>query len=127
MKESVKRQTHIIDAKGKSLGRLASQIALLLRGKHKPNFAPHKDIGDFVVVKNFSKVKFTGKKLEQKIYYRHSGYLGGLKEIKLKDLLKKNPEKVLKKAVLGMLPKNKLARRMIKRLKIENNDKNSLN
>lgn len=116
---SIKRETHIIDAQGKSLGRLASEIAILLQGKHKPDFAPHKDIGDFVIVKNFEKVKFTGKKLKKKKYFRHSGYLGGLKEETLEELLKKDPFLVLRKAVLGMLPKNKLRKKMIKRLKLE--------
>jgi large subunit ribosomal protein L13 len=113
------RKVHIIDATNKSLGRLASQIALLLRGKQKSEFAPHKEVGDFVLVKNVSKMKITGKKLERKKYYRHSGYLGGLKEIPLKKLFESNPAQVLKKAVFGMLPKNKLRSRQIKRLKIE--------
>jgi large subunit ribosomal protein L13 len=115
----MKRKTHTIDATGKALGRLASEIAILLLGKHKPDFAPYKDIGDFVVVKNFDKVRFTGKKLKNKIYFRHSGYLGGLKKEPLERLLKRDPEKVLKRAVLGMLAKNKLRARQIKRLKIE--------
>jgi large subunit ribosomal protein L13 len=112
------RKTHNIDATNKILGRLASQIAVLLRGKHKPDFAPHKDIGDFVVVKNIDKIKFSGKKMNQKIYYHHSGYLGGLKEISLEKLFKEKPDVVLKKAVFGMLPKNKLRAKQIKRLKI---------
>jgi large subunit ribosomal protein L13 len=112
------RKTHNIDATNKILGRLASQIAVLLRGKHKPDFAPHKDIGDFVVVKNVDKIKFSGKKMNQKIYYHHSGYLGGLKEISLEKLFKEKPDVVLKKAVFGMLPKNKLRAKQIKRLKI---------
>jgi len=115
----MRRQTHIIDASGKVLGRLASEIAILLRGKHKPNFVPYKDMGDFVVVKNVEKLKFTGKKLEQKKYYRHSGYIGGLKEIPLQRLFQTRPEEVLRKAVWGMLPKNKLRKKQIKRLKIE--------
>jgi large subunit ribosomal protein L13 len=119
MEKEIKRETHIIDAANKSLGRLATEVAVLLQGKHKPDYAPYKDIGDFVVVKNFDKVKFTGKKFENKIYYHHSGYLGGLKEIPLWRLFKKDPAKVLRKAVLGMLPKNKLRSRMIKRLKVE--------
>jgi large subunit ribosomal protein L13 len=96
---------------------LASKIAILLRGKHKPNFVSHKDMGDFVVVKNVEKIKFSGKKKEQKKYYHHSGYLGGLKEKPLKTLFEENPEKVLEKAVYGMLPKNKLRAKQIKRLK----------
>jgi len=113
----MKRETHTIDATNKVLGRLASEITILLRGKNKPDFAPYKDIGDFVVVKNVEKLKFTGKKIDQKKYYRHSGYLGGLREIPLKKLLKERPAEVLRKAVWGMLPKNKLRAKMIKRLK----------
>jgi len=115
----MKRKTHTIDATGKVLGRLAAQIAILLRGKHKPDFVPYKDMGDFVVVKNVGKLKITGKKMEQKKYFRHTGYLGGVKEISLKQLFKENPAEVLRKAVFGMLPKNKLRAKMIKRLKIE--------
>ncbi len=113
----MKRETHTIDATNKVLGRLASEIAILLRGKNKPGFAPYKDIGDFVVIKNIEKLKFTGKKIDQKKYYRHSGYLGGLREIPLKKLFKEKPAEVLRKAVWGMLPKNKLRAKMIKRLK----------
>ncbi|MCK4454033.1 50S ribosomal protein L13 [Candidatus Parcubacteria bacterium] len=115
----MERNTHTIDATDKVLGRLATQIAVLLRGKHKPDFVPYKDMGDFVVVKNVDKIKITGKKMEQKVYYHHSGFLGGLKETPLKKLLKEKPEEVLKKAVFGMLPKNKLRSKIIKRLKIK--------
>lgn len=115
----MKRETHTIDAANKVLGRLATEIAVLLRGKHKPEFVPYKDIGDFVVIKNASQIRFTGKKMEKKIYYQHSGYLGGLKEISLKKLFEKDPAEVLKKAVWGMLPKNKLRPEQIKRLKVE--------
>ena len=115
----MERKTHTIDAAGKILGRLATEIAVLLRGKHKSDFAPYKDMGDVVIVKNVAQLKFTGKKMEQKKYYSHSGYLGGLKEMPLKKLFAKNPGEVLKKAVFGMLPKNKLRAKMIKRLKIE--------
>jgi len=115
----MKRESHTIDATGKVLGRLAAQIAILLRGKHKPNFLPYKDMGDFVIVRNVEKLKITGKKMEQKKYFTHSGYLGGWKEIPLKILLEKDPAKVFKKAVFGMLPKNRLRAKMIKRLKIE--------
>lgn len=115
----IKRETHIIDAKGKSLGRLASQIAILLQGKHKPEWKPHLDIGDFVVVKNIKEVKITGKKMAQKKYYHHSGYPGGLKETPLEKLFQQKPGEVLRKAVMGMLPKNKLRRNFIKRLKVE--------
>lgn len=114
----MERETHTIDAAGKVLGRLATEIAVLLRGKHKTNFQPNKDIGDFVIAKNVDKMKITGKKLEQKKYYRHSGYLGHLKEIPLKKVFVETPAKVLKKAVYGMLPKNKLRPEQIKRLKI---------
>lgn len=115
----MERQTHTIDATGKILGRLAVEIAVLLRGKNKTNFAPYKDIGDFVVIKNAGKIIISGQKLEQKKYYRHSGYPGGLKEISMKSVFEKNPSEVLRKAVLGMLPKNRLRDPMIKRLKFE--------
>ena len=113
----MERKTHTIDANGKVLGRLATKIAVILRGKQKPDFAPYKDIGDVVVVKNAEKIRITGKKIEQKKYYHHSGYLGGLKEKPLKTILKEEPSEALRKAVFGMLPKNKLRARMIKRLK----------
>ena len=115
----MKRKTHMIDATGKVLGRLASEVAILLRGKHKPDFVPYKDIGDFVTVKNIKNLKITGKKMEQKEYFRHSGFLGGVKLTPLKKLFKANPAEVFKKAVYGMLPKNKLRAKMIKRLKAE--------
>ena len=101
------------------MGRLASQIALLLRGKDRPDFAPHKDEGGFVAVKNVGKMKISGKKMDQKKYYSHSGYLGGLKEMPMKKLFERSPGEVLKRAVFGMLPKNKLRAIMIKRLKFE--------
>ena len=115
----MERKTHPIDATGKVLGRLAAEIAILLRGKNKTSFAPYKDIGDFVIVKNVEKIKLTGKKAKQKIYYRHSGFLGGLKEMPLGKLFKGRPAEVFKKAVFGMLPKNKLRNRQIKRLKFD--------
>ncbi|MEK7519313.1 MAG: 50S ribosomal protein L13 [Patescibacteria group bacterium] len=115
----MKNQTHIIDATGKPLGRLATQIVIILRGKNKTDFLPHKDMGDFVVVKNIRKVKLTGKKLEKKKYYHHSGYMGGLKEIPMEKVFKNNPGEVLREAVFGMLPKNKLRAKQIKKLKIE--------
>lgn len=115
----MEQKTHTIDASGKVLGRLAAEIAVLLRGKHKPNFVPYKDMGDIVIVKNVEKLKFTGKKMEQKKYYHHSGYLGGLKEIPLKKLFETAPAEVLKKAIFGMLPRNKLRSGMMKHLKIE--------
>lgn len=113
---SIERQTHTIDAEGKSLGRMATEIAVLLRGKQRPTYMHHKDEGDFVIVKNLDKVRITGKKLEDKIYYRHSTYLGHLK----KTPMKKIPlEKVLRMAVMGMLPKNRLRAEQIKRLTVE--------
>jgi len=115
----MKRETHTIDAAGQPLGRLAVEIAVLLRGKHRPDFMPNKDAGDFVIIKNIEKIKFTGKKFDKKIYYHHTGYLGGLKETPLKTLFEKDPDRVLRKAVFGMLPKNKLRAKQIKRLKTE--------
>ncbi len=117
-KENVIRDWWIIDAKDKTLGRLASRIAIILRGKHKPEFTPHIDNGDFVIVINADKVRLTGKKVEQKLYRHHSGYPGGLKEIPLSKKMKKDPEGVIIHAVSGMLPKNKLGRKMIKKLKV---------
>lgn len=113
------RNTHTIDAANQRLGRLAVQIALLLRGKNKLDFAPHKDAGDFVVVKNIEKIKFSGKKEQQKTYYRHSGYLGSLKSKTLGEVFAKRPSQVLRDAVFGMLPKNKLRTEQINRLRIE--------
>jgi len=115
----MKRETHKIDATDRPLGRLAVEVSLLLRGKNKPDWAPNKEDGDFVVVENFSKVKLTGKKREQKMYYQHSGFIGGLTEIPLEKLWKEKPDQVLVRAVLGMMPKNKLRARQIKRLKVE--------
>lgn len=115
----MQRQIHTIDATDKVLGRLASEIVILLRGKNKADFMPHKDEGATVIIKNVKGLKITGKKLEQKKYYRHSGYLGSLRETPLKKIFNTKPEEVLKEAVLGMLPKNKLRAKMIKRLKFE--------
>ena len=115
----MKRQTHTIDAQGKVLGRLATEIAVLLRGKQKVNFRPNQDMGDFVIVKNVEKIKVTGKKMEKKKYYHHSGYLGGLKETPLKKLFERSPAEVLRRAVYGMLPTNKLRAEQIKRLKFQ--------
>ncbi len=115
----IKRETHIIDAKNQVLGRLASKISVLLRGKHKECFVPNKDVGDFVIVENIDRILVTGKKMDNKIYYRHTGYLGGLKQKTFRELFKQNPEQVLKKAVFGMLPKNRLRPKQIKRLKIK--------
>ncbi len=113
----MERETHKIDAKNKAPGRLASKIAILLRGKNKPSFEPHRDMGDEVVVENVEEMKITGKKLKQKKYYKHSGYPGGLKEKSMEELMESNPEEILKRAVFGMLPKNKLRANQIKRLK----------
>lgn len=112
-------ETHIIDATNKSPGRLAAHIAGLLYGKHKPDFAPHKDAGDQVLVRNVAKMKITGRKADQKKYRRHSGYPGGLKEQTLGKLLKDKPEEVLKEAVWGMLPPNRLRKIIVKKLRFE--------
>lgn len=120
-KTTVDRATHIIDATNAILGRLASHIAKLLMGKHKSQFAYNKDVGDYVVVKNIKKLKFTGSKLLKKIYYTHSGYIGSLRKITLKEKFNKNPAEVLREAVLNMLPKNRLRKHFIKRLKFDNN------
>ena len=117
-KEDVTRDWYLVDVDSKVLGRVATQIANVLRGKNKPTFTPSVDTGDFVIVVNAEKIALTGKKLSDKTYYSHSGYVGGLKEISAGKLLDKKPEDLLKKAVKGMLPKNKLARHMLKKLKI---------
>ncbi len=114
----IEREWFVVDADGKALGRLASKIAQVIRGKHKPIFTPHVDTGDFVIVINADRVKLTGNKWKQKKYYRHSGYPGGLTEITYDELLKKDPEFIIKKAVKGMLPHNKLGDKMIKKLKV---------
>lgn len=116
-KKAIKRETHILDATNQSLGRLASRIALLLQGKNKSNYVPYWDQGDEVIVKNVDQIRWTGSKLEQKKYYRYSGYPGGLKVKKISDLWQKNPAEVLRRAIWQMLPKNKLRKEMIKRLK----------
>lgn len=108
----------LVDADGAILGRLASQVAARLRGKHNPAFTPHVDTGDSVIVINAGKIKLTGNKMEQKTYYRHSGYVGGIKSITARKLMEKSPEEVIRKAVKGMLPKNSLGRQMFKKLKV---------
>lgn len=113
---TIERKWYVVDADGKTLGRLASEIAKVLRGKHKPIFTPHIDTGDYVIVINAEKIKVTGRKLDQKIYYRHSGYVGGLKETTLKEMLARHPERVVRYAVKGMLPKGPLGRQMYKKL-----------
>jgi len=117
-KEDIKQDWWIIDAKDEILGRLASKAASILRGKHKADFTPHLDNGDFVIIINADKVKLTGKKEEQKLYRRHSGYIGGLKEIPFKTKKEKDPEGIIMSAVSGMLPKNRLGRKLIKKLKV---------
>ena len=113
---TIERQWYVVDATGYTLGRLSSEIAKVLRGKNKPQDTPHIDTGDFVVVVNAEKIKVTGKKLDQKIYYHHSDYVGGMKETTLREMLDKKPEKVIELAVKGMLPKGPLGRDMIKKL-----------
>lgn len=117
-KEEIKRKWYIIDAKGKVLGKVAVKAATILRGKHKPIYTPHIDTGDYVIIINASQVVLTGKKLEQKYYRRHSGYPGGLKSIRYDRLLGEKPKKVIELAVKGMLPKTKLGRAMIKKLRV---------
>jgi large subunit ribosomal protein L13 len=114
----VQRDWYVVDAEGQVLGRLATQIATLLRGKHKPTFTPSLDGGDFVVVVNAEKIRVTGHKSEQKMYYRHSGYPGGLREIPYKEMLRKHPQRILYFAVKGMLPKNRMGRQLLKKLRI---------
>jgi large subunit ribosomal protein L13 len=114
----VERKWYVIDAKGKTLGRLASEVARLLRGKHKPQFTPHVDTGDFVIVINASQIELTGKKLQKKIYYRHSRYPGGLKAITAGDLRATRPDRMIEWAVKGMLPKGSLGRQQFKKLKV---------
>ena len=115
----MERKIHTIDATGKVLGRLATEVAVLLRGKDNPGFLLYKDAGDDVIIKNIEKIIISGKKMDQKKYYHHSGYPGGLKEVSMKKIFNKNPSEILKKAVLGMLPKNRLRPQQIKRLKFE--------
>lgn len=114
----IQRQWHVIDATDVVLGRLASQAATLLRGKHKPVYAPHVDTGDYVIIVNAEKVHLSGNKRTQKLAYRHSGYPGGLRSVRYDDLLKKHPERAVEKAIKGMLPKNTLGRQMFSKLKV---------
>jgi large subunit ribosomal protein L13 len=114
----VERAWYVVDAEGQNLGRLASSVASILRGKHKPIFNPAVDCGDYVIVLNADKIEVTGRRLDQKKYYRHSLYIGGLKEITLRDQLQQHPERVIESAVRGMLPKNALGRKMFKKLKV---------
>jgi len=116
--EDVQRDWYVVDASGQTLGRLAARVASVLRGKHKPVYSPSVDAGDFVIVVNAEKVQVTGRKLDQKMYYRHSGYPGGLKEITLRNLLQQHPTRVIEHAVRGMLPKNRLGRQVFRHLKV---------
>jgi large subunit ribosomal protein L13 len=116
--DQIEREWYVVDAADQTLGRLATRIARILRGKHKPIYTPHLDCGDYVIVVNAEKVNVTGRKLDQKMYYRHSGYPGGFKSISLGDQLQKHPERVIQAAVRGMLPKTKLGRQMSKKLKV---------
>ncbi|VAW58292.1 LSU ribosomal protein L13p (L13Ae) [hydrothermal vent metagenome] len=116
--ETVKRDWYVVDADGKTLGRMATEIARRLRGKHKPEYTPHVDTGDYIVVINAEKVKVTGNKTSDKIYYSHTGFPGGIKEISFEKLIAKKPEMVIEKAVKGMLPKNPLGRAMYRKLKV---------
>ena len=115
---TIERKWYVVDATGYTLGRLASEVAKVLRGKNKPQFTPHVDTGDYVIVVNAEKIKVTGKKMNQKIYYNHSEYVGGMKETTLAELLAKKPEKVIELAVKGMLPKGPMGRDMIKKLHV---------
>ena len=121
-KSEIERKWYIIDAAEKPLGRVATEAAKLLRGKHKPTYTPNLDTGDHVIILNASKVVLTGKKLDQKIYRRHSGYIGGMKETTARDLLNKSPEKMMMHAVKGMLPHNSLGRQMLKKLRVYANN-----
>ena len=116
--DKIERKWYVVDAEGCTLGRLASGVASVLRGKNKPQFTPHVDTGDYVIVVNADKIKVTGKKMDQKIYYNHSDYVGGMKETTLKEMMAKKPEKVVELAVKGMLPKGPLGRTMIKKLHV---------
>jgi large subunit ribosomal protein L13 len=116
--QDIERDWYVIDAQGQTLGRLATRVATILRGKNKPLYTPHVDCGDYVIVVNAEKIHVTGQKMTQKKYYRHSGYPGGLKEVTLRDQLQKFPNRVIEAAVRGMLPKNRLGRRMFKKLKV---------
>lgn len=117
-KTEVTKKWYVVDADGMVVGRLASRVASVLRGKHKPIYTPHVDTGDYVIVVNAEKVRFTGNKLEKKVYYHHTGYPGGIKKEMAKDIMKTSPERIIISAVRGMLPKNSLGRRQLKKLKV---------
>tara|TARA_B100001971_G_scaffold25256_1_gene19729 strand:- start:17 stop:445 length:429 start_codon:yes stop_codon:yes gene_type:complete len=116
--DEVERHWYLVDATNKTLGRLSTEIANRLRGKHKPIYTPHVDTGDYIVVVNASKIRVTGNKMTDKIYYKHSGYIGNMKSMNLETMLEKNPERVIMKSVKGMLPKNKLGNAMLKKLRV---------
>ena len=119
----IERRWYVVDAQGKTLGRLATKIAHILRGKHKPSFSPHLDVGDFVIVVNAEKIRVTGNKLAAKMYYHYTGYFGGLRSVVLGDQLQRHPDRVIIHAVKGMLPKNHLGRAMLRKLKVYKGDK----
>ena len=116
--DEVERHWYLVDATNKTLGRLSTEIASRLRGKHKPIYTPHVDTGDYIVVVNASKIRVTGNKMTDKVYYKHSGYIGNMKSMNLETMLEKNPERVIMKSVKGMLPKNKLSNAMLKKLRV---------
>jgi large subunit ribosomal protein L13 len=116
--KEIERQWFVVDATNEVLGRLATEVARILRGKHKPRYTPHADLGDHVVVINAEKIKVTGRKAEQKIYYRHTGYAGGIRSSSYKEVMDKHPERILRKAIWGMLPHNPLGRQMFKKLRV---------
>jgi large subunit ribosomal protein L13 len=116
--KDIQREWWVVDAEGKTLGRLASQVAHILKGKHKPSYAPHMDVGDFVIITNCDKIRVTGRRMDDKMYYRHTGYHGGLRTTSLRDMLDRRPERVLELAIKRMLPKNRLGRQMYRKLKV---------
>lgn len=116
--ETVERKWYVVDAAGQTLGRLATEVATVLRGKHKPTYTPHVDCGDHVIIINAEQIKMTGKKLDQKVYRKHSGYVGGLKEVSAREMLEKHPDRIIMLAVKGMLPKNSLGRKMLTKLRV---------
>lgn len=116
--KEVPKKWYVIDAQDKILGRLLTRVAMIVRGKNKPQFTPNADTGDFVIIINADKIKFTGNKLDQKTYYRHSGHISGLKSVKADDLMKKYPQRVIQNALKGMLPKNRLGRKLFKKVKV---------
>lgn len=122
-KSEIKRNWHLLDGRGKILGRIAAQAAVIIRGKHKKNYTPNIEMGDFVVIINAKLIKYSGKRIEQKEYFRHSGYPGGLKSVSLKGLKKVDPTEPIRRAIIGMIPNNRLKQEQVKRIKIYANDK----